>query len=96
MDDCLQHSSSWEDNPDLNCDHCGAAGSIKMATYLKQAPQHLIMKLGRAQDAQTGRKIMTKVDLPFEEVDLTVGAIPGDPQGSAYEMSGVIKHRGSR
>ena len=69
---------------------------MQMATYLKKAPRHLIVKLGRAQDARTGRKIITKVALPFGEVDLTVGPVLSDPKASTYEMSGVIKHRGRR
>ena len=93
--DCLRQFSRWEDNDDLKCHHCGTMGSIQMATYLKEAPRHLIVKLGRLQDAQAGRKVMTKVDLPFGLVDLTSGAVPGDPTASAYKMTGVIKHWGS-
>ena len=95
IEDCLQHSSHWEDNDDLKCKHCGAR-RMKMATYLKEAPLHLIVKLGRAQDPRTGEKTMTKVTLPFGEVDLTIGPALSDPKASRYEMSGVIKHRGRR
>ena len=94
MTDCLKKVMSLKRDNSLKCENCNKKGGMTTTTYLKHAPAQMIVKLCRA---MPNGKILTKVTIPTECVDLSVcqrGAIRGDPAGSSYHLTGVIKHRG--
>lgn len=93
--DCFKEFKKDEYIDEYNCDSC--KNKVKCAKNITvwNAPEYLVIHLNRSQNhfAQTG-KIMTKVDFPYNNLNINEIFSPLNECKDKYSLYGVICHYG--